>query len=481
MAGTTRRQYLGTAGIALGSLLSAACDLSLPLPGQATPKSTVRFFIRNHPRNQANRPFQTAAFTEKFPSIAVEIEWHGAKFSIPEEALASRVAAGTVPDVFELAEDFVPRAARDSWAHDLLPRLKQDQEDADDFYPAVLAAGRYAGIQVALPEAWSPHVMYVNRGLFEQAQLPLPDHTWTYDLWLEAAARLTQADADPPIWGALYNTWGMPLLHTLWAWGGTLLSTDGQRCVLDSPLAVTALQWIADLWLTHRVAPAPAEANLMSQRLMRQRGHWFWLFTTGQFGLWPHFHLTPNIAWLVERDSSARKTPGLDWRVRENPALDWAVTTVPRGPAGRETSAWPESYGIAASTANPDAAWAWLKFLTSAAGFAAAGNPTGWVASIPEARRVDLLEVRGVMMPARKSLADHPLLQQDASLTERGVLPAFIETAKTLRPPQHIPNYDEVLPAFWQGCQPIWAGTQDARRAMDDLVPTINALLAKTP
>ena len=188
-----------------------------------------------------------------------------------------------------------------------LPRLKQDQEDADDFYPAVLAAGRYAGTQVALPEAWSPYIMYVNRGLFEQAQLPLPDHTWTYDRWLEAAARLTQADADPPIWGALFHTWGMPLLHTLWAWGGSLVSADGQRCALDSPVAVSALQWIADLWLTHRVALSPAEANLMGQRLMSQRGHWFWLFTTGQFGLWPHFHLTPNIAWLVERDSSARK------------------------------------------------------------------------------------------------------------------------------------------------------------------------------
>ena len=125
----------------------------------------------------------------------------------------------------------------------------------------------------------------------------------------------------------------------------------------------------------------------------------------------PHFHLTPNIAWVVERDSGVRQTPGLDWSVRENPELDWAVTTVPRGPAGRETSAWPESYSIAAGTANPDDAWAWLKFLTSAEGFATAGTPTGWVAPIPEARRIDLLEVRGVMMPARKSLADHPLLQ----------------------------------------------------------------------
>ncbi len=474
MAGTTRRQYLGRTGIALGSLLSAACDLNLPLPGQSTPKSTVRFFIRNHPRNQANRPGQIAAFTEQFPDIAVEIEWHGAKFFIPEETLTARVAAGTMPDVFELGEFLVPRAAQDGWALDLLPRLKQDQDDADDFYPAVLAAGRYAGTQVALPEAWSPYIMYVNRGLFEQAQLPLPDHTWTYDRWLEAAARLTQAEADPPIWGALYNTWGMPLLHTLWAWGGSLVSADGQRCALDSQPAVAALQWIADLWLKHRVAPSLAD-------LRRLRGIWFSLFPTGRFGLMPHFYLTPNIAWLVERDSGARKTPGIDWSVRENPALDWAVTTVPIGPAGRETSSWPESYSIAASTADPDAAWEWLKFLTSAAGFAAAGSPTGWVASIPEARRVDLLEVRGVMMPARQSLADHPLLQQDAVLTERGVLPAFIETAKSLRPPQHIPNYDEVLPAFWRGCQPIWAGTQDARRAMDDLVPTINALLAKTP
>ena len=476
MAGTTRRRYLRRVGIALGSLLSAACDLSLPLPGQATPKSTIRFFIRNHPRNQANRPVQTAAFTEKFPNIAVEIEWHAAKFFIPEETLASRVAAGTAPDVFELDKVYVSRAARDGWVLDLLPRLKQDQDDADDFYPAVLAAGRYAGTQAALPEAWSPHIMYVNRGLFRQAQLPLPDHTWTYDQWLEAAARLMQAEADPPIWGALYATWPTPLLQTLWAWGGSLLSTDGQRCALDSPPAVAALQWIADLWLKHRVSPSPAEADLMSQR-----GHWSSLFATGRFGLWPHFHLTPNIAWVVERNSGVRQTPGLDWSVRENPELDWAVTTVPHGPAGRETSALPESYSIAASAASPDDAWAWLKFLTSAEGFAAAGNPTGWVASIPEARRLDLLEVRGFMMPARKSLADHPLLQQEAWMTERGVLPAFIETAKILRPPQHVPNYDEVLQAFFQGCRPIWTGTQDARRAVDDLVPTINALLAKTP
>ena len=476
MAGTTRRQYLGRVGVALFSLLSAACDLRLPLPGQATPKSTVRFFIRNHPRNQAHRPVQIAAFTEKFPDIAVEIEWHAAKFFIPEETLAARVAAGTAPDVFELGEAFVPRAAQDGWVHDLLPRLKQDQDDIGDFYPAVLAAGRYAGTQVALPEAWSPHIMYVNRGLFEQAQLPLPDHTWTYDQWLAAAARLTQAEAAPPIWGALYQTWIIPLLHTLWAWGGSLLSTDGQQCALGSPQAVNALQWIADLWLKHRVSPSLAEANLMSQR-----GHWYLLFTSGQFGMWPHFYLTPNIAWVVERDSSVRKTPGLNWSVRENPKLDWAVTTVPRGPAGRETSAWTESYSIAAGTANPDSAWAWLKFLTGAEGFAALGNPTGWIASIHQARRIDLLEVRGVMMPARKSLADHPLLRQEGWLTERGVLPAFIETAKTLRPPQHIPNYAEVLSAVWQGCQPLWAGTQDSRQAVDDLVPTINALLAKTP
>ena len=474
MAGTTRRQYLGRVGVALFSLLSAACDLSLPLPGQATPKSTIRFFIRNHPRNQAHRPVQIEAFTEKFPNIAVEIEWHAAKYFIPEETLESRVAAGTVPDVFELGEFYVPRAAQDGWALDLLPRLKQDQDDADDFYPAVLAAGRYAGTQVALPEAWSPHLMYVNRRLFEQAQLPLPDHTWTYDRWLEAAARLTQVDADPPVWGALYSTWFTPLFHTLWAWGGGLLSADGQRCALDSPPAVAALQWIADLWLKHRVSPSPAD-------LRRLRGNWYGLFPTGRFGLMPHFHLTPNIAWLVERDSSARKTPGLDWSVRENAALDWAVTTVPIGPAGRETSSRPETYSIAASTAIPDAAWEWLKFLTSAAGFAAAGSPTGWVASIPEARRIDLLDVRGVTMPARKSLADHPLLQQEAWMTERGVLPAFIETAKILRPPQHVPNYVEVLQAFFQGCRPIWTGTKDARRAMDDLVPTINALLAKTP
>ena len=177
MAGTSSAAVSRRVGTVLGGLLSAACDLSLPLPGQGAPKSTVRFFIRNHPRNQAHRPVQIEAFTEQFPNIAVEIEWHAAKFSIPEEALESRVAAGTVPDVFELEEEIVPRAARDGWSHDLLPRLKQDQDDADDFYPAVLAAWALRWCPGGAARGLVPYIMYVNRGLFEQAQLPLPDHT----------------------------------------------------------------------------------------------------------------------------------------------------------------------------------------------------------------------------------------------------------------------------------------------------------------
>ena len=128
-----------------------------------------------------------------------------------KKTLASRVAAGTVSDVFELAEAFVPRAAQDGWALDLLPRLKQDQEDADDFYPAVLAAGRYAGTQVALPEAWSPYIMYVNRGLFEQAQLPLPDHTWTYDRWLEGGGATHPSRCRPPHLGCAISHLGHAL------------------------------------------------------------------------------------------------------------------------------------------------------------------------------------------------------------------------------------------------------------------------------
>jgi multiple sugar transport system substrate-binding protein len=81
----------------------------------------------------------------------------------------------------------------------------------------------------------------------------------------------------------------------------------------------------------------------------------------------------------------------------EYPDVNWGVVEMPEGPAGRATYAFTVCYGVAAESANQEAAWEAIDFLTGPEGAAA------WT----EAFNV---------MPARESLregwlADHPDLE----------------------------------------------------------------------
>jgi len=121
--------------------------------------------------------------------------------------------------------------------------------------------------------------LFYNIDLFEKSHVPLPTGDWTWEDMRAAAEKLTlDLDGDGRI-----DQWGLYVppssqegwLNFVWQNGGDCLNADKTRCVLDSPQAVEALQWMQDLTFgdrhgLKRVSPMGGAGSVVGLDLFRQ-------------------------------------------------------------------------------------------------------------------------------------------------------------------------------------------------------------------
>ena len=124
-----------------------------------------------------------------------------------------------------------------------------------------------------------------------------------------------------------------------WIWvtanGGTFFNEAGTECVLNSPEAVEALQFLADLIHVHEVAPPLDVASELGSAELFQSG------VTAMETWWPAIG-----------------------RMRTNigDKFEWNVAPHPAGKAGKSTSGGGTGHTVSAFTEHPDEAWEFLKF-----------------------------------------------------------------------------------------------------------------------
>ena len=111
----------------------------------------------------------------------------------------------------------------------------------------------------------SPRIIFFNKRRFAEVGAPLPSTLeaqgrWTWEAYAETATRLSQGA--PPARSYGTRDYLLSLDHYSWIFsgGGTTLSEDFKRCVMDRPETVAVLQLQADLLHKHRVAPVPGDA-----------------------------------------------------------------------------------------------------------------------------------------------------------------------------------------------------------------------------
>jgi multiple sugar transport system substrate-binding protein len=295
----------------------AAVVLQAPLTYAAAPTVTV---VMPNQWKAALEP-EINAFNKASSTVNIEVNWGGAQDQL--------IAANKSPDIINTGDLFV--AAQKNLLLDLTPYIAKDKTiNVKDFYPALLNAVKFQGRQLALPYRFNVGLLYYNKALFDSAGVAYPTAKWTQKNLISAGQKLTKASqwgvASTPGW------WGEWLIHVRQSGGDWL--TDG-AVALDSPQAISGLTFFRDKVTKYKMSPGPKDDSLGGfsggKTAMEYGGH---------TGNWPSYNAVSN--------------------------LKWDIQVLPRGSKtskGAELAL--EAWGVSAKTANKQAAYEAVKFLTS--------------------------------------------------------------------------------------------------------------------
>lgn len=208
-------------------------------------------------------------FESKNPGIKVDVQLTG--YADYFTALATKIAGGNAPDVFEMnMENYLAYMLRGQCAD--LTNMGIAQEN---YSAGTLAAVSNDGKLYAVPESFSTCLLFYNKALFDQAGLSYPTDTWTW-ADAQAAAEKIRALGDD-IWGynqpITYNEFYKSIASN----GGSLLNADHTAFTVNTPENVAVLDaMIARVRGDNHVMPTTED--------LAGRGDWD-LFEAGQLGM----------------------------------------------------------------------------------------------------------------------------------------------------------------------------------------------------
>lgn len=257
------------------------------------------------------------------------------------QKLMTLIGSGTAPDIIYINEWCYSLAYRDV----LLPLdsyIEADTEfDLADYPESLLVPLRYEDQLYALPQEVSPYVVYYNKDMFEAAGLELPTDDWTMDDFYAAAKALTNPDKN--VYGYRHpGAWADQILNWF-SLSGVEFDTSGTEVTgLDTPEALSALEFLYNLVVVDKLSPNPAALTAMGK----------------------------SADAMFRNQSVAMEASGL-WTLptyKADPlSFEWDVVRMPRGET-QKVKAGILNWGISADTKNPDAAWDLLKFLAGPEG-----------------------------------------------------------------------------------------------------------------
>ena len=208
-------------------------------------------------------------FESKNPGIKVDVQLTG--YGDYFTTLATKVAGGNAPDVFEMnMENYLAYMLRGQCA-DLTNMGIATQNYAAGTLDAVSNDGKL----YAVPASFSTCVLFYNKALFDQAGLSYPTNDWT---WADAqvAAEKIRALGDD-IWGYFQPISYHEFYKSVGGNGGSLLNSDFSAFTANSAENVAVLDaMIARVRGDKRVMPNAED--------LAGRGDWD-LFTEGKLGM----------------------------------------------------------------------------------------------------------------------------------------------------------------------------------------------------
>lgn len=221
---------------------------------------------------------------------------------------------------------------------DLQPFLDASAFPADDFFPGTLDIFRWQGRLYGLPAEVTPHLIFYDKRMFDQAGVPYPYIGWTWDDFLDTATRLTEREESRVTrFGFAERSrflLAMMQQHGVSLWDEAVSpNADPPRPRFNTPEAARVLRRYTDMILIDKIM-AGREVVGASEILN--------LIKEGKAAMWTDY---------------AQRLQAHSWRT------DVGIAPFPE----EITAANPRSvdgFFISAGTAHPHAAWHWLIYLS---------------------------------------------------------------------------------------------------------------------
>jgi multiple sugar transport system substrate-binding protein len=396
--------------------------------GYTGPPATITYSIWGDPQEITSQKAIADAFTAANPNIKVNVDV--SDWDAYWDKLQTGLAGGAAPDVFAMDGPLFPDYQSRDVLLNLKPMIERDGYDLTQLADQGVADFTTDdGGQYGIPRDLNTIVLYYNKAMFDAAGIPVPDDTWDWAKLRDAAKQLTKddnGDGTPDQWGFYTETTDMEnfWLSTVWQNGGDVLAPDGKSTVLDTEQAAGGIQFLQDLIWKDKVMPDPA--------ITAETGD---AFEQGQAAM------EANGSWLIPTHTAA--------------GLDFGVAPLPSGPAGRFTSVNPTGAVVYKGSKNPDAAWAFVKYLAS------------------PAAQEQLMQLKA-SLPVNKEVLAGPYA---ASFDGAKVFADSLEYAK-LKP--SFRGYDEFATTLQNELDTnvFNAPNKTAKEALDTVVPQLDALLA---
>ncbi len=352
-----RRQFLaGTAALAGGALAR---------PALAQGATEVSFFYPIAVGGPITKLIDAYAadFEKENPSIRIKPIYAGTYQETIVKALTAH-KAGTPPvtsvllstDMFTLIDEdaIVP--------FDDFVKTEDDKKWLQSFFPGFMLNSQTGGKTWGAPFQRSTVVLYWNKELFKEAGLDPEKPPQTWDEQVAFAEKLTKRDASGNVtqWGIQIPSSGFPywLFQGLATQAGAILANpEGTQTFYDKPEVIEALQYWVDLSRKHKVHPP---------------GIVEWGTTPKDF-----FERKVAMMWT---------TTGNLTNVRNNAKFPFGVAMLPAGKRrGSPTGGGNFYISKKASPAEQQAAFQFIKWITTPERAAQWSIDTGYVAVRPDA------------------------------------------------------------------------------------------------
>lgn len=275
-----------------------------------------------------------AQFEEAYPNINVEF------VSIDQatwnEGLTNLAATGNLPDVFWVFS--VSGAVANEWALDLTDFFEQDP-DAEALFPSMVSSTKIAGRNYSYPAVLFPHLVFMNKTLFEKYNVELPGYDWTWDDYFALAEELSHPEE---YFFGVSNPLYEDLFPAAYNGGQGKFGWDGEAYHFD------------DVW----VNAVETRANVINNKICE------WMSEEEKEAV-----LGDPTAWPPGKGRTAMH---IDWpwtiatfeqTVAPETGCEFVYYPLPKGPSGEELGIVDNGV-ISAATQYPREAWELAKWMT---------------------------------------------------------------------------------------------------------------------